>query len=270
MARRRGAAADSMASGVRLNAVDRVVSWFSPRAAYDRARFRYAESMLKRHYEGASVGRRTAGWVTPGTSANAEIMNSVWRLRARSRDLVRNNPYIASAATVVENNVVGFGIVPQAAARSKAAVARMQALWKSWGGTTACDYDGRLDFYGMQSLAMRTIFESGSVLVRRVWVSDSSLPLPMQLQVLEPDYLDTRRDGPVSGGGIIKQGIEFDAAGRRVAYWLLLSHPGDAYNLLSAQYKSVRVPADEVRHIYRIDRAGQIDGVPMTSLYLMS
>jgi hypothetical protein len=49
----------------------------------------------------------------------------------------------------------------------------------------------------------------------------------MQLQVLEPDYIDTSKDGiKGSAGGNIIQGVEFDAIGRRVAYWLFDQHPG--------------------------------------------
>jgi capsid protein len=84
----------------------------------------------------------------------------------------------------------------------------------------------------------------------------------MRLQVLEPDYLDLHRNGVVTaGGGQIIDGIEFDKQGRRVAYWLFTSHPGSA-RLMTTQFASVRVPADRVLHIYRVDRPGQVRGVP--------
>src|SRR5512132_807009 len=69
---------------------------------------------LARSYEGARVGRRTEGWVVAGTSANAEISTALLRLRDRSRDLVRNNPYGAKAVSAVVSNLVGTGILPQA------------------------------------------------------------------------------------------------------------------------------------------------------------
>jgi lambda family phage portal protein len=82
----------------------------------------------------------------------------------------------------------------------------------------------------------------------------------MQLQVLEPDYLDTERhlQQGVQGGPIIR-GIEFDAIGRRVAYWLFENHPGSD---LGPSSTSRRVDAREILHVYDLERAGQDRGVP--------
>jgi lambda family phage portal protein len=84
----------------------------------------------------------------------------------------------------------------------------------------------------------------------------------MQIQVLEPDMIDSLKEGDLPNGGFIVQGIEFDAIGRRVAYWLFQRHPGDMVNLSSSFGASKRVPASEIAHIYRADRPGQVRGVP--------
>ncbi|KKK96483.1 hypothetical protein LCGC14_2662320, partial [marine sediment metagenome] len=108
--------------------------------------------------------------------------------------------------------------------------------------------------------------ESGEALVilRRAKSTDP-LPVPIRIRVLEPDSIDTSRDGiVVDGGGSIIQGIETDGKGRRVAYWLYRQHPG-ATGLLSPgmnQFVSERFPADRVLHVFRSDRAGQMRGVP--------
>jgi lambda family phage portal protein len=85
------------------------------------------------------------------------------------------------------------------------------------------------------------------------------LPIPLQVQVLEPDFLDTTKDslGGLVGGRRIVQGVEFDAIGRRVAYWIYPEHPGSAF----ATPSSVRVPAENIRHIFRTQRPGQVRGV---------
>ncbi len=64
-------------------------------------------------YKGAKVGRRTQGWVTASTSANAEISAGLARLRDRSRDLIRNNPHAAKCLRVFRSHVVGVGIQPK-------------------------------------------------------------------------------------------------------------------------------------------------------------
>jgi flagellar biosynthesis/type III secretory pathway ATPase len=53
--------------------------------------------------------------------------------------------------------------------------------------------------------------------------------VPLQLQVLEADFLDATKSGALSDGRLV-QGIEFDPVGKRRAYWLHGAHPGDAGN----------------------------------------
>jgi lambda family phage portal protein len=88
------------------------------------------------------------------------------------------------------------------------------------------------------------------------------LPLPFQIQVLEADYIDTTWDGVAASGNPIKEGIEYDLIGRRVAYYLFDEHPGAALQgITRGRYISRRVPASEILHIYRQDRPGQQRGV---------
>src|SRR6478736_215317 len=57
-----------------------------------------------------------------------------------------------------------------------------------------CDPGGQLDFYGMQALIVRTTAESGDGIVRfRGRLPQDNFRVPLQLQVLEGDYLDISR-----------------------------------------------------------------------------
>ena len=80
-----------------MNWLDRAIGAVAPGAGLRRARQRQMIGVLARAYEGARLGRRTEGWIAAGTGANAEIAPAIARLRDRSRDLVRNNPYAAKA-----------------------------------------------------------------------------------------------------------------------------------------------------------------------------
>jgi lambda family phage portal protein len=212
---------------------------------------------VARHYESASIGRRTDGWSRRMTDANtAAAGNTLAFLRAQARDHVRNNPWARRGLNRITANTVGWGIRPKATGGGAALAAD---LFRRWGETTQCDADERLTFYGLQRLVMRTVVESGEVLVRRRrrLISDG-LAVPLQLQVLEPDYLDTGRDGMIGpGGGPIIQGVEFDTYGTRVAYWLFDEHPGSS-RLTSAT--SRRVAAANILHVFNLERAGQVRG----------
>ena len=82
----------------------------------------------------------------------------------------------------------------------------------------ACDTPQRLDFYGMQALILRTMAESGESIVRfRPRLTQDNLRVPLQLQLLEADFLDHARTmGTVNGH--VMQGVQFDLLGRRIAY----------------------------------------------------
>jgi len=240
----------------KANWIDRAVGYFSPKAGLQRIRARTAAELILRHYEAAASGRRTQGHNRSSSDANAAMGPALSILRATARDLVRNNGHAESALTTICDHVVGWGIV----AKSKPKNTRAMKTWAEWAGTTACDADGRQDFAGLQHLVMRTVVESGEALVRRrLRRPEDDLPIPLQIQVLEPDYLDTSKTSIVlQGGGQIVNGIELDALGKRAAYWLFREHPGAAHPLSSQA--SVRVPAESVLHVYRQDRASQMRG----------
>lgn len=237
-----------------MNFLDRFIAWFAPKWGESRARSR----LMARHFEAASGGRRTDGWSRRMTDANAASMGQALPvLRAHARDLVRNNPWARRGLQRITSNTVGWGIKPKA---SGTGASRVMDLWRRWAESTECDVNGQLTFYGLQRLIMRTVVESGEVLVRRrMRQPGDGLSIPMQLQVLEPDYIDHSRDG-IKGpaGGPIIQGVEFDQIGRRVAYWLFDRHPGSIGQLVGPMPK--RYPADGILHIYNIERPGQVRG----------
>ena len=64
----------------------------------------------RRRYAGAAISRLTDGWVTSNTSADAEIKVSLRKLRDRSRQLMRDNPYAKQAKRTTQINVIGQGV----------------------------------------------------------------------------------------------------------------------------------------------------------------
>lgn len=246
------------------NWIDRVTGPIAPMWTLRRVRARIAAEQLARHYEGASRGRRTQGWRKSSGDANAVIGPAITLLRENARDLVRNNPYAESALGTIADHAVGFGIVatPSKAAGKEitpAVKAKALAAWQQWAETTACDADGRHDFYGLQKLVMRTIVESGEVLIRRrIRFESDGMPLNMQIQILDPDFIDTSKDliELPNGAGQIIQGVEFDPIGRRSAYWLFPEHPGSMRPSMS--FRSARIPAESVLHVFKPIRPGQV------------
>lgn len=240
-----------------MNLIDHMIGIVSPEMVLKRTRARVATEALTRRYEGATLGRRTECWITSGTDANAEVGPALGRLRNRARDQVRNNAYAAKAVTALATNLIGTGIIPRARAADPVLAEAADVLWAKF--VHECDASGHTDFFGLQTLIARTMVESGECLVRlRRRLAGDDLAVPFQIQVLEPDHLDSTRDAELSDGRYIRQGIEFDTLGAPAAYWLFPRHPGDSW---FGSGTSMRVPAADVLHIFDRLRPGQFRGV---------
>ncbi len=216
-----------------------------------------AVASAKRGYDGARIDRTVDAWLGSGASADAEIASAGQRLRDRARDLVRNNPHAARAVSTIAGNIVGAGIMPRAASGDEALDRRVDELFAEWA--SRCDADGVGDYYALQTLAVREMVEAGEAFVRRVTVAGGNSGVPLRLQLLEPEMLDvSARD---ANGNEVVQGIELDASGRRVAYWIRRRHPGGVPTVfLRRSEESIRVPAEDVAHLYERQRT-QLRGV---------
>jgi lambda family phage portal protein len=239
---------------MKVTFLDRAIGWVSPVAGARRVLARKHIADTIRSFDGAARGTRGAGWKTSGASANAELGPALNVLRNRSRDLVRNDGHIKHALTVRAANAVGTGIV------LKLKNKKAQKAWKKW--VKVCDGGGLLDFYGIQAQVWRAVEESGEVLVRfRVRRPSDGLAVPLQLQVLEADYLDALKTGPVDGGFCIL-GVQFNLIGQRTGYWLFDQHPGEVAQVPKS-FVSKFVPASEVIHLFdATQRPGSVRGFP--------
>ena len=230
--------------------LDRTIGWINPRAGLRRAS---AREMLGRAYEGAS---RADGWRPrrAGASARTDYLADARELRHRARALASNVPLIAQAVTVMVSCTVGTGIVPRWV---NAADGRVAKRWNEWA--PLADYDGLLDFYGLEAKAWGTMKVDGEVLVRLRERRVGPTVVPLQIQLMEIDWLDDQRN-EVRGTSEVIAGIEYNARGERTAYWLFDRHPGDV-GLRATLRESQRVPADEIIHIFNPARPGQQAGI---------
>jgi lambda family phage portal protein len=250
------------------NVLDKVINYVAPVWAFKRARARSA-ALVMRKYEAASSATRLSGWSTAGTSADAEICPALTKLRSRARDLCRNNEFAKKARNSIAAYIVGSGIVPKAIGEDKRA-GELNRLWKLWGEKLVCDFDGQNNFYGLQTLACNTIVESGAFLAKKnVTRPNKKNPIGLEVQILEPDFisLSTNSLAQEADKAYIKQGIEFDKNGKRIAYILLRDHPGE--QRMTKGDWTLRVPCEEIAHVFLKERPGQNHGVPWFSTVAM-
>lgn len=224
------------------------------------------------------MSRTTKDWIfAPINSANKDIQSDVTQLRARSRELARNNSIVKRYVRLVAENVVGpDGIRLQAQVRAadgkKLATeinAAIEREWKEFCRPRNASIDGRLSLHGIARLAAALKAMDGEAIVQIKRGAPNAFGLA--LQILDADQLDVsynRVPGRDINGAVmneIRMGVEIDEHFRPVAYHLWRVHPSE-FGGMTAR---VRVPADDIIHLFRIDRPGQLRGVPETHAVML-
>lgn len=251
--------------------LDNAIGVFSPAWAVQRMHAR----KVQRSYQGAEANRLTNHKKPRNQAADQELLGPFGAdaLRAWARALVRDNAYAWNVVDTIVSNVIGTGISAQSVYETpdgddiEDANDLRDALWSEW--CEVCDINGELSFHEIQSLAMREMVEAGEVLVRFIRTPGKEYrgirrPVPLALELIEADRLSLDRDTYTSrvsreNGNRIIRGVEVDQSGKPIAYWIYPEHPNSPYSVKNQTPE--RVPANEIRHLYRKDRVGQTRGV---------
>jgi lambda family phage portal protein len=227
----------------------------------------------RRTYAGAVINRLTSDWIANGTSADAEIKTSLRKLRDRSRQMVRDNPYARQAKRTTQINVVGGGIKLQSQVMSLRGNKRddringaIESQWTRWCRKEFCDVAGKSSFNMFEWLAAGALPESGEVIFRIHRRAFGGSKVPMALEIIESDLLDDEYQGAVSAkNNEWRMGVEIDPYGRPVQYAFLTRHPGDYWFQGTPDRTSVKhvfLPARDVVHLFIPERPNQHRGVP--------
>lgn len=237
--------------------LDRAIGLLNPVAGLRRV---MAGQALTRAYLAAAPGdpwrprRGTA-------SANADHSADAATLRAKSRFLIQNVDYIGAGMDARVGMLVGTGISARWAGQHGPI---LQTLWPEW--CKVADADGQDTYYGLQAKAVRAMDADGECLVRlRPRRPSDGLPVPLQIQVLEVDWLDTTRQRNTENDNQIIEGKEYDYLGRCVAYWLWDEHPGEIAVPSRRKSQSTRVDASFIIHLQLPGRPGAKRGFPRLS-----
>jgi len=235
-------------------------------------------SYLKRAYAAAQNNRLTSDWISQATSADSEIRGSIRMLRNRARQLVRDSDFAKSALRAVKNNVVGTGIRMQAQVRMQRGGRladdinrRIEEEFDRWTSASRCHCGGKLSWYDIQRLSITSMLEAGEVFIRLVRQPFGKSKVPLGLEIIESDLLDDDYNAIANNGNEIRMGVEIDKWGRPVAYHFFDYHPGD-YQFSYANKavkKRIRIPADDIIHLYLIERPGQTRGVSAFATAIM-
>lgn len=229
-----------------LNVIDRFVEFFFPAAACKRAVYREA----LRNYDGGR-GDRYGGWLPP-RNATPEETDAPYRslLRARARDLERNNDVTQGILGTFKRNVVGTGILPQPLAPDETLREKIIEFWKDWVKKGSCDITGCSTFYDLQKMFVQRKHVDGEIFC--LFTLGGKGKVQLQLQMVEADLLAEEVIKYESGINRVHGGVEVDDYMRPIAYH---------FKLDPLTWEITRIPAERVLHSFEKTRPQQVRGI---------
>jgi len=186
-----------------------------------------------------------------GLSARAANSPEVRRvLRNRARYEVANNSYARGIVLTLANDTIGTGPRLQMLTSNAEANRRIEQEFSRWAKAV-----GLAEKLRTMRMARAQDGEAFAILT-----SNPRLPTPVKLdlRLIEADQVTTPDLNALDSNAV--DGIVFDSSGNPVEYHVLRTHPGDTLGILGRQYD--RLPADSVIHWFRMDRPGQVRGIP--------
>ena len=210
-------------------------------------------AIKRRNYEAAKNSDHFGSWGVGNATADALLQMSLNALRARSRDLERNYSLIKRFKLTVVNNVIGADGFRLSVPGDEKGAANIEEAFGEFA--SVCDVTGKYSLRTFLSIALGSVVIDGEVLIRRVKNYDNRFGYALQL--IEADHLvETLNDKERN----IKMGVEYNEWGKPIAYHLYKYHPGEYSASLSQEI--VRIPAEEIIHLFIQDRISQSRGVP--------
>jgi len=256
-------------AGPRLSLLGRIVDAF--RAPAEVRRPDPARRVGARMYAAARGSRMSGSFGNGGdSSADAELSMSLSRLRAGSRQMVRDSSYAKRAKVIVKNNVIGSGVGMQAQVGTNRAGANsrinadIEAVFGAWCKADTCHTGGAVHFHDLERMALGQVFEAGEVFIRKHRRAFGASAVPLALEVIESERVPLDIALPSADGKTTetRMGIEQDEYGRAIAYWIRKKHPGDLRSPGTTADLYERVEAEYILHLRIIDRWPQARGEP--------
>ncbi len=213
---------------------------------------RPAPTPERRSYEAAGGGRR---WTGAGEMAapNAQGLAARATILRRARSQAANNALAANAVEVWAASLVGNGFTPQPGHPDKRLVAELGLAWYRWT-LNVCD---GASLVAVLAILMRAVIRDGEAMAR-IELVDTTRGMRMRLRVLDAEQLDATVNRDLGAAGQIVAGVELDASGDRVAYWI---RPHSSDSAFATQLAAIRIPAEEVLHIFDRKLPGQVRGI---------
>jgi lambda family phage portal protein len=220
-----------------------------------------------RRYDAAWPSMRDADWGVWLTSGSYEVLHNSRILRARARDLERNNPYAEAFIRELNNNVLGvggirfFSRVPnlkRPGQLNKKLNGAVQDGWKDFRRKENYEVRGKWSGLEVDKTILRRLAIDGEVLIRLIRGYGNEHRFAVQM--IECDSLDVYYNSTLSPTRRVVMGIEMDQWAKPLGYHLL-DYPQTSTWAENVPMKRHFVRADELIHLYLPNRMSAVRAV---------
>lgn len=227
-------------------------------------------------FEGATrFDRQLALWSPSRNSADGDILPVKAMADSRTRDMIRNDAYVAGAADLHRDNIVGgvfalnskpeykvLGLDEVWAQEFQEEVETKFSLWaeslNNWP-----DASRKNTLTGLVRLAVGVHLAAGEALASVEWIPDSTRPFKTAIQLIDLDRL-SNPDGVMDTPNL-RAGVEMDNYGAPTAYHIQTAHPSDVDSWDKYRWKRIpiRKPWGRIQmiHIFDQTRPAQTRGI---------
>jgi len=234
---------------------------------------RRTQPVALRRFDAARIDRLTGNWLSTSASINEELRTDLDKLRARGRDLVKNNDYARKFVGMCQTNIVGpDGFKLQARVENRPDVPdglankAIESAFAEWA--QACDITRTMSLRDVCDTLIGGLPSDGEFLARFIRGPDAGNRFNFAIQLIDVDRIDTSYNTAATGSGNrITMGVERDTFGRPLALHLFDGHPNDGPYTSRTR---IRVSTNEVLHRFKVGTPGQARGVPWMAPGMLS
>lgn len=222
-----------------------------------------------RKYAAAQINRLHMGWITAPRTIDADIRGGLTQLRARSREEAQNNGYYKGFLRDLRENVVGaqgFQLISKPMDDDVVvdieAKNTIERHWRLWGSKAMRPEISGMSFKNFTRLLIGSAAQDGEAFI---WEKPGSTvnPYRYSIRILEPSSVDAGLEKVLENGNVIRMGVELNNVRFPVAFHIIASERDQDYFIHGETgRKYLRVPSEEIIHLFLNDGVWQTRGVP--------
>lgn len=221
-------------------------------------------------FEASENSRLFSTWGMSESPINSVLRGELTAMRARSRDMSRNQDYGRRFYGLLKQNVVGadgirlkMDVRTVAGKKDRQANAIIEKAFNEWARLGNCTVCGRYSLIDVQNLWIETLAKDGESLMRE-WKGSAGRfggAFGYGLQFLSTPRLDTAMSKRVSDKVNVVLGVELNEFQRPLGYHFRTTEPNADFVDFRSR-ATERVPASQILHSFIAEEVGQVRGFP--------